>query len=439
MRKSLCSIFFVASSRFLFADAVFVTDFDMMGMMGKVSVIDSTINAVVGEVTTVGFNPFASPYGIAVSPDGSIVAVADRANPSLYFIDASTYAVTHEVTNMAFSDPITVTFTPDASKVVMPDQGGSVFIVETTGLYTVTPVSTGMFMGFTTPVGAIISLDGSTAYVADRGNANVYIIDIASATVTGLVSNMLMTPFFQSLILALSTDGTFAYLTDFMSPNVFKIDMTAMPVPTAIAVVSGAVPPFAMTTTCAITPDDSFVYVLDYINNRVYQVDAMTSAVTTSFTDAGFSGLTGLTILQDGSAGYLCCSLNGKVFSFDTATNTPVEVTTTGFSAFINPALAATTPASFSSLMPPTNLNGRQIKADFAVLYYLSNTLTWGPSPSGGVAGYNIYRNGLKIGSVTSSILTYIDNTAPKGINTYAVRAFNSSGTESQPISIQVQ
>jgi DNA-binding beta-propeller fold protein YncE len=301
-----------------------------------------------------------------------------------------------------------------------------------------------MFPAFMIPVGVVISLDGSTAYVADRGTAEVYVIDIATASVIGLVSNpLVMDPFTQSLYLAISSDGTFSYLTDFFGAKVFKINMTTMPFPSASAVVTNGIgPAFVMTTACAVTPDMGFVYVSDYMTNHVYKINTMTNAVTNAITDMGFSGLTGVTVIPDGSLAYVCSNAGGGVFSIDTMTNMVFPVTTTGFSAFINPAIVASSPASApppSGLQPPRNLNGSQTRNDFGVVFSLSATLTWAESLSAGVAGYNIYRDGVKIGSVGSSVFQYIDNNAPKGTKGYEVTAFNASGSESAPVDVQVK
>lgn len=89
---------------------------------------------------------------------------------------------------------------------------------------------------------------------------------------------------------------------------------------------------------------------------------------------------------------------------------------------------------------PPSNLQGQQKKNDFGLMYELFNQLNWTPSPSSDVAGYSIYRNGVKIATLGPSTYTYQDNNRKKGTSyTYAVTAFDSQGIESIPVTITIQ
>lgn len=89
-----------------------------------------------------------------------------------------------------------------------------------------------------------------------------------------------------------------------------------------------------------------------------------------------------------------------------------------------------------NSLESPSNLQGKQKKNDFGLQYELYNQLIWTPSPSTGVLGYNIYRNGQKIGTVNASTHRYKDHNRKKGVSyLYAITAFNSEG-ESSPVNI---
>jgi hypothetical protein len=93
-------------------------------------------------------------------------------------------------------------------------------------------------------------------------------------------------------------------------------------------------------------------------------------------------------------------------------------------------------PPSPSSLKPPSNLQGKQKKNDFAFQYELYNQLTWTPSPSPKIIGYFIYRDGKKIAKVNSSTYAYKDHNRKKGVSyVYAITAFNSTGSESLPVS----
>ncbi|CDR33764.1 hypothetical protein [Criblamydia sequanensis] len=89
---------------------------------------------------------------------------------------------------------------------------------------------------------------------------------------------------------------------------------------------------------------------------------------------------------------------------------------------------------------PPSDLQGKQKKNEFATQYELYNQLTWGASPSLDVIGYFIYRDGQRIASVPASTLSYQDHNRKKGVSySYSVTAFNSSDEESAPITIIIR
>jgi hypothetical protein len=89
------------------------------------------------------------------------------------------------------------------------------------------------------------------------------------------------------------------------------------------------------------------------------------------------------------------------------------------------------------NLESPSNLQGNQKKNDFGLQYELYNQLIWTPSPSTGVVGYFIYRDGKKIGTVNASTYSYQDQNRKKGVSyIYAITAFNSAGSESSPVTI---
>lgn len=90
-------------------------------------------------------------------------------------------------------------------------------------------------------------------------------------------------------------------------------------------------------------------------------------------------------------------------------------------------------------IVPPASAMGRQKKNDFGLQYEIFNLLTWTASPSPDVAGYFVYRDGAKIATVSASTLSYADHNRRKGVTyTYAVTAFDGSGTESAPINIVI-
>jgi hypothetical protein len=114
--------------------------------------------------------------------------------------------------------------------------------------------------------------------------------------------------------------------------------------------------------------------------------------------------------------------------------------TTPNYSLTYNPTFVQFNFSGYPNpLEPPSNLQGTQKKNDFRLQYELYNQLAWTSSPSSGVVGYFIYRDGSKIASVNASIRTYQDHNRKKGVSyTYAITAFNSTGGESAPVTIVI-
>ncbi len=90
-----------------------------------------------------------------------------------------------------------------------------------------------------------------------------------------------------------------------------------------------------------------------------------------------------------------------------------------------------------STLSPPSDLSGKQVKNRFATQYERANVLTWSPSLDPSVQSYYIFRNGLQIGTVAaSSVPTYIDHNQTTTPILYSVTAVNVHHDQSDPSTI---
>jgi len=86
-----------------------------------VSVIDASTNTVIGSAIPVG----SIPLGLAVTPDGRKVYVANFNGNTVSVIDTATTTVT----SIPLSEPHDVAVSPDGSKVYVASASGSVFVV----------------------------------------------------------------------------------------------------------------------------------------------------------------------------------------------------------------------------------------------------------------------------------------------------------------------
>lgn len=107
-----------------------------------------------------------------------------------------------------------------------------------------------------------------------------------------------------------------------------------------------------------------------------------------------------------------------------------VDTNTNAISCFI--------PLSFPpSILPPVNLkaSGRFNQFPFQFQAYVS--LNWAASPSDGIIGYHVFRNGTLLASTPH--LNYIDTTSITHTTyTYEITAYDGSNNESAAISAEV-
>lgn len=81
---------------------------------------------------------------------------------------------------------------------------------------------------------------------------------------------------------------------------------------------------------------------------------------------------------------------------------------------------------------PPSSLSVAQLMNDREVFQEYYNVLSWTGSPDPNLVAYGIYRNGLLIGALPASEVSYIDSDQPQnGPVTYGVSALDNAGTES--------
>lgn len=91
------------------------------------------------------------------------------------------------------------------------------------------------------------------------------------------------------------------------------------------------------------------------------------------------------------------------------------------------------------NVLPATNLNGRQLPNDFALVTEYYNILTWGASPSPAIAGYYIYANGVLVATVGPSVTSVEFHDQVKGeYVTYTIVAFNTLGQVSPPATFAI-
>ena len=147
---------------------------------GTVSVIDTATNKV---TTTVPVG--ISPYGVAVTPDGTKVYVANYfdPNPTVSIINTSTNIVTATVGVGEYPEGVAVS--PDGKKAYISNNCVQTITVFDTATDNDTGSTIGVDEGYAD--GVAVSPDGAKLYVTDQGRNDVHVIDTAGKADTATV------------------------------------------------------------------------------------------------------------------------------------------------------------------------------------------------------------------------------------------------------------
>jgi YVTN family beta-propeller protein len=280
----------------------------LIGLPGEIAVIDIASNTVVATIAPYVF-PATTPFGVAVSPDGTRVYVTDSGG--VLVILTATNLVSATLTTGLGPEVRGVAATPDGRRIYVAHRQSS----GTSGA--VSAIDTATFQVIATiPVGAqctgvATTPDGARVYATSQGANTVSVIGTATNAVTATVA-VGTAPFG----VAISPDGTRAYVTNSGSNNVSVIDTAGNTVMATIAV---GTRPFGI----AITPDGRHVYVANNGSGSISVIDTATNALTATIV-TGANPIS-LDITADSARVY--ATINnfvglGNVSVISTATNT---------------------------------------------------------------------------------------------------------------------
>ncbi|MBI3663551.1 MAG: YncE family protein [Acidobacteria bacterium] len=213
----------------------------------NVKVVD-TIN---GAVTTIGLGTCTGPRGIAIGlPGGLPTAFVACSNGEIAVIDAATDTF---VSSGPFGTPLTASFygvaiTPDDSLVYVTDVGNDQFVV-LDAISVVEIFGSPFTAGVTTPHGVAISADGNRVYIAGTGSNDVIVLDAADNTtvVAGPISTGALS---APEAFAITPDGARVYVT-LNGTNQFSVIDDTLVTPALMAgspvALAGASAPFGIT------------------------------------------------------------------------------------------------------------------------------------------------------------------------------------------------
>jgi YVTN family beta-propeller protein len=303
----------------------------MAGVVGVVVGVSLSTSPAAGVVTTSpGYSvstvgAFNAPKGIAVTPDGKHLYVANSLNQTVSVIDTATHDLVHTIIDPSLSTPTGVAVSPDGKSVYVSNQGsGTVSKISTATEKVVATIGTTNINAH--PTGVAITPDGKTAFVTEGGLDVVTVIKLATSTVTGTISvgN-------DPEGIAITPDGTKALVTDYgdlLHPgtSVSVIDVANGTVSSTITDAVKLQSPLGI----AISPDGSTAYAanrgqITSVGSSVAVIDVATNTVTSDVTVAGAP--VGVAVTPNGAKVYAITDVDEQTVSvIDTATKAVTSV-----------------------------------------------------------------------------------------------------------------
>ena len=250
-----------------------------------------------------GLGTAANASGTALSVDGSRVYVAGweyifgQITGHLWGVRVSDFEVESDVElgSMSTGGVTAALASPPAPRlaVLTIPVGGTVVLIDADALQVMTQIAVG-----TDPDGVAISPDGSVAYVANSGSANVSVVDLATYAVSSIPLGV------APRRVAFTPDGTAVYVTSAL--NVIVIDPTTR---TPVATI-----PFTTSSQAlaiAVTPDGSRAYVTTYHPASgiadVAVIDTPTNTITQTISSVCSYQALSLAFTRDGALAYVAC------------------------------------------------------------------------------------------------------------------------------------
>jgi len=218
----------------------------------------------------VGGSSQYAPQTLAMSPDGTLLYVADNLGGGVVRI--VTLAAKTHVSSPVFGAnliPVGVAVSPDASKVYAAIMDSTQAVADfiavldpKSGEIVGAPIAIG---AGAMPTGIAFAPDGTTAYVSSAGANTVSVIDTASDTIVAVLPG-----FHSPTGIAISPDGAKVFVANRSDDTVIVLDVatqTVVPLPIMVPGEIAAGP-----TGIAISPDGSHAYVADSPANAITEI-----------------------------------------------------------------------------------------------------------------------------------------------------------------------
>lgn len=372
---------------------------------GTVTVTSTENNSIITTITGI-----TSARDLAITPDGRNLYVS-QLNDTISVIDTSTNQV---IDTISTNDPRQIAISPDGDFLYVTNlNSNTVKIISTSSNEVVSSIEIGhaTFLVAINPSGDLACIGGATT-------GSIYVVNLVDQSIISTISG------FSSLQnIIFSIDGTKIYIADDHLDSIIVYDASTF---LQLATISVGSNPNSITN----TPDGEFLYVTNGSGNSVSVISTESNTVLSTI--AVGSAPIGIAITPDGSTLYTANSTGGNASMIIAATNTATNVLETLSNGLYNVLIAP--------LATPTSLSGSQKRNDFGFRYELYNYLSWTPSTTPATIGYNIYRDGVLISSISGiNTATYLDHNREDGVSyQYSIRSRAGNGELSYPTTITI-
>ncbi|HEX8962862.1 MAG TPA: autotransporter-associated beta strand repeat-containing protein, partial [Rhodocyclaceae bacterium] len=354
----------------------------------QVKVIDTGTNTVVQTMAT-----GTKPFGVAVSPDGTRVYVANVGagvnTVSVFSADALTGQLSAPTTIAVGSNPRAIRFSSDGSRAYVANQdatgfgNGSVSVINTATNSVIATINTGGQL-----VDLAVNPAGTRVYVVDINN-KVNVIDTATNTVVATPTATLNNP--RGILV--SADGSRFYVTNINTTSISQFDAATN---ASLGTVAAGNSP----SWIALSPDGTAVYVAQGGTSNTVGIYSVSSGLLTGIgTIAAGTSPQSVGICGNGSA----MLASGRTFIANTAGALGCfgsSASFTGGTLRINGAgLAITTPMTLGSAGGTIDTNGNS--ATVSGIIGGSGSLTKSGAGTLTLSGANTYTGATAVNTGT--------------------------------------
>ena len=264
------------------------------------------------------------PDAVAVTPHGLTAYVVDGANKLVYPLTISSGTLGTGIAVKTQGDPGAVIVTPNGEKVYVANYSSHNVSVIKASSNTVTATIT-IGAGETgKPIALAVTPNSAHVYVADQGNAQIDDIATSSDTVSKTIAVGSMVDGNVAAggdpnILAITPDGSKLYVASYTGHGVEDIATSTDTVTSTITLFESAT---ANPNALALTPNGCQLYVHDHAHNVVDVITVASDAVPAHPAVGATGDPTGMSVTPDSTKVYVANKGGPSVSVIATATNT---------------------------------------------------------------------------------------------------------------------